>query len=119
MEEALRESEGRLRLALAAGQMGAWDIDLATDETRWDRKEFALLGVPEGSVTPSAGEFYRRVHSDDRLPVQESVRRAVEETGAFEHEFRVMRPDGEIRWLTAKRTGPERPAGKTGPHGRH
>jgi PAS domain S-box-containing protein len=102
MEEALRESEERLRLALAAGQMGAWDIDLATDETRWDRKEYALLGVPEGSVTPSPGEFYRRVHSDDRLLVQQSVRRAVEETGALEHEFRVVRPDGEIRWLAAK-----------------
>jgi PAS domain S-box-containing protein len=97
MEEALRESEERLRLALAAGQMGAWDIDLATDRTRWDRKEFALLGVAEGSVTPSPGEFYRRVHPDDRLLVQQSARRAVEETGALEHEFRVVRPDGEIR----------------------
>jgi PAS domain S-box-containing protein len=102
MEEALRESEERLRLALAAGQMGAWDVDLATDVTRWDRKEFALLGVEEGNVTPSSLEFYRRVHVDDRPLVQESAKKALEETGAFEHEFRVVRPDGEIRWLAAK-----------------
>jgi len=102
MEEALRESEERLRLALEAGQMGAWDVDLATDQTRWDRKECALLGIPERGVAPSADEFYRRVHPDDLPLVEKSVRTAVQETGALEHEFRVVRPDGAIRWLAAK-----------------
>ena len=81
MEEALRESEERLRLALGAGQMGAWDVDVETELTRWDRKAFALLGVMEGTVTPSPDEFYRRVHPEDLPLVQESVRRAIEETG--------------------------------------
>jgi PAS domain S-box-containing protein len=103
MEEALRESEERLRLALAAGQMGAWDVDLATDMTRWDRKEFALLGLMEGSITPSTPEFYRHVHPDDLPLVEQSVQRALNgSTGALEHEFRVIRPDGAIRWLAAK-----------------
>jgi PAS domain S-box-containing protein len=103
MEEALRESEERLRLALAAGQMGAWDVDLATDLTRWDRKEFALLGLVESSVTPSTSEFYRHVHPDDLPLVEESVQRALSgPTGSMEHEFRVIRPDGSIRWLAAK-----------------
>jgi PAS domain S-box-containing protein len=102
MEEALREGEERLRLALGAGQMGAWDVDVATELTRWDRKEYALLGLTEGTVTPSANEFFRRVHPDDLPLVQESVRKAIEETGTMEYEFRVVRPDGEIRWLAAK-----------------
>jgi PAS domain S-box-containing protein len=102
MEEALRESEERLRLALAAGQMGAWDVDLATEVTRWDRKEFALLGLAESSVTPSPAEFYRRVHPEDLPLVEESVRKAVQGTGALEQEFRVLRSDGELRWLAAK-----------------
>jgi signal transduction histidine kinase/ActR/RegA family two-component response regulator len=42
------------------------------------------------------------VHPDDFPLVEESVRRAVEETGTLEQEFRVVRPDGEIRWLAAK-----------------
>ena len=49
--------------------------------TRWDRKAFALLGLTEGTVTPSPDEFYRRVHPEDLPLVQESVRRAIEETG--------------------------------------
>jgi PAS domain S-box-containing protein len=102
MEEALRESEERLRLALTAGQMGAWDVDLDTEVTRWDRKEFALLGLREGTVVPSQDEFYRRVHPDDLSFVQESVQRAVRETGTMEFEFRVTRSNGEIRWLATK-----------------
>src|SRR5687768_13956046 len=102
MEEALRESEERLRLALTAGQMGAWDVDLDTEVTRWDRKEFALLGLKEGTVVPSSKEFYRRVHPDDLSFVRESVQRAVSETGAMEFEFRVTHSSGEIRWLAAK-----------------
>src|SRR4030095_12040557 len=102
MEEALREGGERLRLGPEGGQMGAWEVDLATAHARWDRKEFSLLGLAEGSITPSADEFYRRVHPHDLASVEESVRRAVQETGALEHEFRVLRPDGEVRWLAAK-----------------
>lgn len=93
MEEALREGEEWLRLALAAGQMGAWDVDLATDMAQWGRHEFPLLGATKSDF---------QVHPDDLLLVQESVRRAVKETKTLEHEFRVVRADGEMRWLAAK-----------------
>jgi PAS domain S-box-containing protein len=101
-QEELRQSEERLRLALAGGEMGAWDVDLVNDTTRWDSKEFALLGLPEGSVSPSPVEFYRHIHPEDQPVIQQSVERAIEETGALEHEFRIVLSDGQIRWLAAK-----------------
>jgi PAS domain S-box-containing protein len=101
-EEALRESEERLRLALAAGQMAAWDVDLANERTHWDAKEFALLGLNEGDVDPSPAEFYRRVHPDDRLMVQQHVQGAIDKNGKMEYEFRIITPDGQIRWLAAR-----------------
>ena len=101
-QEDLRESEERLRLALAGGEMGAWDVDLVNDTTRWDAKEFALLGFSEGSVSPSPGEFYRQVHPEDEPVIRRSVERAIEETGTLEHEFRIVLSDGQIRWLAAK-----------------
>ncbi len=101
-QEALRESEERLRLALAAGQMGAWDVDLATGRTCWDAKEFALLGFPDGSVPPSPQAFYQHVHPDDHALIRQAVQRAVERTGDMDYEFRVIHPDGEIRWLAAR-----------------
>ena len=101
-ERAVRESEERLRLALTGGQMGAWDVDLSTNDTLWDAKEFSLLGLSEGRVAPSPEAFYHQVHSDDLAVVRESVQRAVESTGTLEHEFRIVLSDGSIRWLAAK-----------------
>ena len=101
-QEDLRESEERLRLALAGGEMGAWDVDLVNDTVRWDAKEFALLGLSEGSVCPSPMEFYSRIHPEDKAVVRQSVDRAIDESGVLEHEFRVLLGNGQIRWLAAK-----------------
>lgn len=101
-DAALRESEERLRLALAAGQMGAWDVDLATNDTRWDAKEWALLGHDRGRITPSPEAFYECVHPDDRSLIRQAVQRAIERAGDMEYEFRIVRPNGEIRWLASR-----------------
>jgi PAS domain S-box-containing protein len=101
-EAALRESEERLRLALVAGHMGAWDVDLATERTRWDEKECELLGLSDADAAPSPQAFYGQVHPEDRTMIRQAVQRAIEGTGLMEYEFRVIHPDGEVRWLAAR-----------------
>ncbi len=100
-EQALQENAKRLRLALEAGQMGAWDADLRTRTISWDDKEYALLGFEAGSVEPSPQRFYRCVHPDDLSEVKRLVDHALE-TGRLEHEFRVIHPDGQVRWLATR-----------------
>ena len=100
-EAAFREGEKRLRLALEAGEMGAWDVDLRTNATAWDAKEFALLGLSVGSVDPSPEEFYRRVHPDDVNEVKRLVDVAFE-TGRLTGQFRIVHPDGALRWLVGE-----------------
>jgi PAS domain S-box-containing protein len=97
-DESLRESEKRLRLALEAGRMGAWDIDLRTNTTTWDSKEFQLLDFPAGSVEPSGELFYSRVHPDDVPDMKRLVHEALG-TGRLQHEFRVVLSGGQVRWL--------------------
>jgi len=101
-EDALRESENRLRLALAAGRMGAWDVDLETGRMNWDAQEYALLGWPDGEGVPSLEQFYSRVHPDDHHRVQQAIAHALLEAGELGQEFRIVRPDGTIRWLAEK-----------------
>jgi PAS domain S-box-containing protein len=100
-ETAIREGEKRLRLALEAGQMGAWDVDIRTNATRWDAKEYALLGLPPEAVEASPEAFYRCVHPDDLSGVKRSVDEALK-SGRLEHEFRVVHPDGRVRWLRSQ-----------------
>ncbi|CAH2600511.1 Histidine kinase [Rhodovastum atsumiense] len=100
--EQLRENEARLRLALEAGRMGFWSWDLVTDRLEWDAREFELFGIDPASGQPSGKQVYARLHPED-LPGLKAVTDAAiaAGNGAFGHEFRVVLPAGEIRWIAA------------------
>ncbi len=100
-EQALQASEERLRLVLQATEMGTFELDLPTGEGIWNAVEFGLLGLQPGDAPASAETFLRFVHPDDagwlRAAWEEAVR-----TGEFDAEFRIVRADGEERWLAGK-----------------
>ncbi len=98
-EEALRESERRLRVALVAGRMGAWRYDLTTGTQEWDETQYALFGL-DPSAAPSRDLFLSLVHPDD-LPNVTFVTDNLPLDTFLDSEFRVIRPDGEIRWISA------------------
>jgi len=100
-DEVLRASEERLRLAMAAGRMGAWDLDLHTGDTMWDAKQYVLFGRATDCPLHRAEEFYDALHPDDVAHVQEAAGRAIE-TGLFSTEFRVVHPDGTVHWLAGE-----------------
>lgn len=102
-EEALRESEQHLRTALAAGQMGAWDIDLVTGSVTWDERHDDLFGVMADQVPKVLDQFYSLVHPADRERVMAAVA-ASRVRGQFSEEFRILRPDGSFRWINGQGT---------------
>ena len=94
------ESEGRLRLALDAGQMGTWEWDIAGGRVIWSPEEERLYGLAPGAFTGTIEDYSERIHPEDRehsfALVQDAlVRRA--ETHHVLH--RILRADGEVRWL--------------------
>ena len=98
----LQVSEGRLRLALEGGRMGAWDWDLLSGEIEWSENLEAIHGLPPGSFGGTYAAFRALVHPDDRDLVNRAISRAAEEGPGYEVEFRTVRPDGSIRWVAAK-----------------
>ncbi|MHB8864324.1 MAG: PAS domain-containing protein [Pirellulaceae bacterium] len=100
-EEALCASEERLRLVLQASAMGTFELDLATGEVHWNATEFELLGLRPGDVPPTPEAFFRFVHPEDVGPLQAQWEEA-SRLGQFDAEFRIIRADGELRWLAAK-----------------
>lgn len=97
-EIALRQSEARLKLALATAAMGVWEWDLVTNEVFWSPECYAIAQTPDFEGT-NAG-FQRLVHPDDLSRVMEAKRRAIEQRTNYEAEFRIIRPSGETRWVT-------------------
>jgi PAS domain S-box-containing protein len=97
--EALAQSQERLRLALNAARMGTWQWNVATNTLTWDDQLHELYAIEPGQRVTRYEDFVDRVHQDDRVFVAASVQRALEGGGGLDYEFRIVLPDGRIRWL--------------------
>lgn len=87
----------RLQLALDAGQMGTWSVDLKTGLQSWDSRQFSLFGLPRGDA-PTRQEFIELVVPEDRPAIElgpDRLRAGVRHTS----QFRIRRADGQVRWL--------------------
>jgi PAS domain S-box-containing protein len=102
VEAAQRRSEERLQLALDAGKLATWDVDLAQDVARIDARGAELFGLPQGTRQISAEEFRRTIHPSDRAMVNAAIQSAVKGSSDYAVEFRIVRPDHSIRWIAAK-----------------
>jgi two-component system, LuxR family, sensor kinase FixL len=100
-DEALRESEERMRLAADAANLGIWEWDLGNDEVWATNARRALLGWPaSGKVTFE--DFISRVHPDDRNRIREIIDYAIDEGKDFDSEYRLVLPDGIVRWMATR-----------------
>jgi PAS domain S-box-containing protein len=93
----LMASERRRSLALTAGNMGSWDLDVATGECTWDEGQYRLYGVDRSFVT-TINAVASFIHESDRELVEETFRRVGTTGERGQIEFRINRPSGEQRW---------------------
>ncbi|AMV20814.1 GAF domain-containing protein [Planctomyces sp. SH-PL14] len=98
-ETALRESESRLRLALAAARMGIWSWEVSGDDHVRDANLNRLLGLEPVQTTRPLSEFLSHIHPEDRTRVADAFQNSVRQGGSLDVEFRVVWPDGTVRWL--------------------
>jgi two-component system sensor kinase FixL len=98
-EMALRDSEARLQLAQAAGRIGTWEWDVSNGRAICSKSYCQLHGLdPEepGPQTPEA--WLAQLHPDDRERVLKAWQAALA-SGRLETEYRIVRPDGSVRWI--------------------
>ena len=96
----LVQSEQSRSLALVAGQMGSWDWDPNTDEIRWDEGQYRIFGVDRETFKPSSESIHALLHPDDVQPLRELVQHLSKGERTQQNDFRVRRPNGEVRWCT-------------------
>ena len=101
VEAQLHASEERLRLVLEVSGIGTFEVDLTTGEGQWNEMEFELLGLKPGAVQAGPEPFFRFVHPADLGLLQAQWQEALR-CGTFDAEFRIIRADGELRWLAGK-----------------
>jgi PAS domain S-box-containing protein len=98
-EASLIESRERLRVALDASATGTFRWDIQTNRLEWDENLDRLFGLAAGESARSFDEFVARVHHDDRAEVVARCELCAREGVDFAMEFRVVWPDGTVRWL--------------------
>jgi PAS domain S-box-containing protein len=97
-----RRSEHRLRFALDAASMGTWDWNLTTQAVQWSENLERIHGLPPGTFNGTFASYEREIHPDDRERVLASARRAIAEGVPHEVEYRIVAPDGTVRWVEGK-----------------
>ena len=98
VEATLRAGEERLRVALSAAEMGTWRFDPATELYHRDSNLNQMLGLR--AVDTESDTLFPQVHPDDLVAMREEFDRARAENRGFSREFRILREDGTIRWLS-------------------
>ena len=94
----LRESEQRRSMAIAAGKMGSWDWDWINGDWMWDEGQYRIFGVTPETFSVSSANIQALLHPDDVDQFRQAIAALNTDARAYEAEFRVGRPDGEIRW---------------------
>ncbi|XGV98540.1 MAG: PAS domain S-box protein [Leptolyngbya sp. BL-A-14] len=102
VEVALRASEERLRVALEASRMGTWDWHIQAGQITWSANLEALFGLEPGAFDGSFEMFATHLHPDDRDRVLAAIQQAVATGEDYDIEFRVVYPNGTIRWALSQ-----------------
>src|SRR5262245_688777 len=94
----LLQSEERRSLALAAGQMGSWEWDPVNGDFVWDDGQYRIFGVDPATFQVTVDNIRALIHPEDWKNLQNAIKPAAPNTPSFQTEFRVCRPNGQLRW---------------------
>ncbi|BDI15539.1 hypothetical protein ANSO36C_13410 [Nostoc cf. commune SO-36] len=101
-EERLRRSEALLATTQQIAHVGSWEFNLETKKRCWSIETFRIFGLNPTQSEPTEEEFLQIVHPDDRAWMKTHIQQAIAQETFFNTEYRIVRPDGLVRYLEAK-----------------
>jgi PAS domain S-box-containing protein len=98
LAEEVEARDARLEMMLAASGTGFWEWDMESGALSWSEAIFRQHGLEPSAQAPDYAAYIDMIHPDDRTTFEDAVGAAIEESGSFELDFRIVRPDGTVRW---------------------
>ncbi|MDB9527961.1 PAS domain-containing protein [Oscillatoria sp. CS-180] len=99
IEEAYRENERQLRMALNVSGMGVWTWDIATDQMIWKTEPGTLFSTTGVSFCDTFEAYLQNVHVDDRAVVKMAISQALKVGQDYQIEYRLLLSNGDVRWV--------------------
>ena len=101
-ENALRESQESLDLAIRSAEMGVWILDLVTNKRNYDDVTCHLLGIDPATFTGTMNELFQTIHPDDREMLKAKMARTIDHNVPYDPEYRSVWSDGSIHYLVSR-----------------
>jgi len=98
-EEAIRQINYRLAVALDASMAGTWDWNIATGYIECSPKTFEILGLDPQKTVASFEVWQNATHPQDRDLARARISQALKEHATLVNEYRIVLPDGQVRWV--------------------
>lgn len=95
----LQDTNLRMQIATDAAEIGIWELDLSSNKLTWDIWMCRLYGISEESFNGNYHAWENALHPDDREHTVTTFQQALDTFMPFCTRFRIVRPDGEIRYL--------------------
>ena len=102
VEEALRESEERLSLAVESANFGTWIRTVPDDRVILDARTEAIFGLEPGTFEGTLDAYLARVHPDDHERIKAGHARLLKDGVRYEIDYRAILPDGSIRHVATR-----------------
>jgi PAS domain S-box-containing protein len=100
-EEDLRRMNERFSLATHAAQLGVWDWDIPKNELAWEESMYRLYAIQREDFGGAYDAWARTIHPQDKAHIEVEVQAALRGEREYEPEFRIVLPDGNIRYIKA------------------
>jgi two-component system cell cycle sensor histidine kinase/response regulator CckA len=98
----LAANEAKLAEAQQIARMGSWEWEIASDRVTWSDELYRIYGVTAADEPGSYGSYLDKVHADDRARVGRVIETAVTERRPWSLDYRIVRPDSELRMIHAR-----------------
>src|SRR5919199_1308213 len=101
-EAKLIASEAKLAAAQRVAHVGNWEFDVLTKELTWSEELFRIFGLDPSQPEPTYKQNIQQIYPDDRALLQNRVRRAIKQGQSYKIDFRIVRPNGQVRHVEGR-----------------
>jgi PAS domain S-box-containing protein len=99
IEAALKAAETQLAEVQQLARLGSWQLDGTTGKVLWSDELWRIFGLTPQEFGPTCEEFLKMVHPDDRHFIRSVEEMSLEDSAAFAYDYRIIHPDGSLRFL--------------------
>jgi len=102
LEEKLKKSEAKLAAVQRLAHVGTWEFNAVTGEITWSEEKFRIFGLDPTLPEPTYAQVIEMIHSDDRVSFEQALSGVQAGETSYEIEYRILRPDGQVRHIESK-----------------